>query len=364
MRFIPTHSPIAVHFGSLDTRVLQLRRDSAGMRVVAAIEVPAQGDSRQTRAAEELLGTGRMAPFRGRDCSIGLAAADAAVGLVPVDSREPAKVVQALQSAALRAVKDPEGIQYRYLPLSEDEDETTAMREEYLLLTLGKSVERRCLAAAETLKLRPVSMEPGPCAVARCLHATRPERLDPWGFLHLGFGQTAFGIVHRGELRFLKPMQLSGARLLELLHDALPEDGEVAAADLAQTLMGGGADETGEEAAATDAASVAALRQRSLGQTERILRALRVEAETLAQEVRACLRHFTNRFHDQRVEEIRLTGFGAGLPEIGNALTASLRLETEVARPFTRLGIEAPPHVLAEEHQWCAPLGLALRGLR
>lgn len=363
MRLLPSRSPIAIHFGSLDTRVLQLRQDSAGTRVVATAEAPAQGDSRQGRAAEELLVSGRMAAFRGRDCSIGLAAADAAIGLVPVDSGAPVKVAQALQSAALRAVKDPEGIQYRYLPLSEDSDPAANVRDEYLLLTLGKGVERRCLAAAEALHLRPVSLEPGPCAVARCLHATRPDRQDPWGFLHLGFGRTVFGIVHGGELRFLKPMQLTGARMLELLNDALPE--ECAAEDLAQALLEGAADESTEKAPqGTDAAAVAALQQRAVGQAERVLRALRLEAEGLAQEVRACLRHFSNRYHEARLEDVLLTGFGAGLPEIGNALTASLRIETEVARPFTRLGIEAPPHVLAEEHQWCAPLGLALRSLR
>jgi len=112
-----------------------------------------------------------------------------------------------------------------------------------------------------------------------------------------------------------------------------------------------------------DAAAVASVQQKAVGHATEVLHALRLQAEALAQEVRACLRHFANRHRGARLAELKLAGFGAGLPEVATALENALALPITVAQPFTSLGITAPEEVLADQHQWCVPLGLALRSL-
>lgn len=103
------------------------------------------------------------------------------------------------------------------------------------------------------------------------------------------------------------------------------------------------------------------IQRQAVGNARVILQALKMEMEALSAEVRACVRHFSNRHRGQQIQSIRLTGFGASLPEVENAVCTAMTLETRIARPFTELCIKAPEEVLAEEHLWTIPLGLALR---
>ena len=55
VKFITRNSPIAVHFGALDTRVLQLKGGPGGWSVRAAETVDGSGTTRHMTAAEALL---------------------------------------------------------------------------------------------------------------------------------------------------------------------------------------------------------------------------------------------------------------------------------------------------------------------
>jgi Tfp pilus assembly PilM family ATPase len=84
----------------------------------------------------------------------------------------------------------------------------------------------------------------------------------------------------------------------------------------------------------------------------------------VAQEVRACLRHYANRHRGAKLNQVFLTGFGANLPEVETSLANALQIPTEVAKPFIKLGIDAPKHVLEDQHLWAVSLGLAMRGYK
>lgn len=357
-------TPVCVHFGSLDTRILQMDGGVGKWKVIAAECIPAQGRGRHTTVAEDLAPRTSALGFRGKDCLVALSGKDVAISRVPLDEHNRQRMAQVLKETASRAVQDPEGILFRYLPLNggdEQEVEGANVREEYLLMSVGQSELRRCTAAAETLRWNPCGIEAGAFPLARALQAVQQDEEDAWGFLHLGFGHSMFGIVHRGEVGFLKPMQLDGERLLSTLDSALTSFDPGSGNSLTD-LIAGGADDEDAGRPSVDATTVLSLNQRAIGHATELLHALRMEAQSVAQEVRACVRHFANRHHGARLSSVFLTGFGAGLPEVETALGNALDLPTSVARPFTALGIDAPEHVLEDEHMWCTALGLAIRG--
>ncbi|MFT7517318.1 MAG: Tfp pilus assembly PilM family ATPase [Myxococcota bacterium] len=356
MKLITRTSPIAIHFGALETRFLQLDGGPRGWSVRVAEEVEATGAGKHTTVVENMLSRLKGTKMRGKDCLASLSGDDVSISLVPVNEHNCERIQQTLQDTALRSVSDPEGVVYRYIPLNNNLE----TREELLLLSVGQSEKRRCEGAITDMRLRPCGLEISAFPLARSLQAMQGDTGTPWGFLHLGFGHSFFGIMQDNELRFLKPMQLSGERLFDTLDNILNVE-DVQELDLTKIVLEG-PDSSASEA--TQATSVSKLAELAIGRAADLLNALSLESEALAQEVRACLRHYANRHHGSKLNQIFLTGFGANLPEVESSLATALDMPTEIAKPFTKLGIDAPQHVLDNQHLWAAPLGLAMRGYK
>lgn len=359
---LAARSPIAVHFGALDCRLLQLSEGRRGHAVSACETVAATGRTRQTAVAETLAPRLKTLGFHGRDCAIGLSSQEVAMTQIPIDGDHRARRAAILQDAAARAVQDEEGVEYRCLAVHDEADaEGDAGREEYLVFAVGAADKRRSLTAVEALKWRAIGMEASPFPLVRALTPAGAAADGAWGVLHLGFGHSFFAIVGGSEIRFLKQMHLTGEKLLATLHSALQDEpaGGRDAAQLARLLNSGGADRVSERQVGP--AALPDVQRLAVGRAQAVLDALKLETEAFAGEVRACMRHFANRHSGVRLETLRLSGFGAGLPELEAVIGGALAVETRVARPFTERGIRAPEVVLAEEHLWTIPLGLALR---
>lgn len=375
--FDPRGSPLALHFGSLETRLLELRGGPGRWRVTAAESFPARGRTRHAEAAAAIKPRLKALRLRQKDAAVALAGDTVSVSLVPVDEHSRPRLAVLLQETAVRAVQDDEGVVFRSLKLATGGHEGGTLRDEYLLLAVGQSEIRRCQEALRALGMRPVGLEMNAFPVARALHLARPEVEAPWAYLHLGFSQGLFGIVDGGEVRFLKPLQVSGERLLETIQRRLARGGDDAAPSVSDLLSGGTPGTAGQAGAGEDAepgedagvalapvpatATLGALREAAVARAQDVLAALHLQAASLAAELRACMRHFASRFPGRQVSDVRLTGFGADLPGVDEALTRALGLPVTKARPFTELGIRAPDSVLAEEARWTAALGLALR---
>ncbi len=358
MKLITRTSPIAVHFGALETRILQLDGGPSGWSVRCAEEVEAAGSGRHMTVVENLQPRLKELKTRGKDCLVSLSGDDVAVSLVPVDEHNRSKMQQTLRDTALRSITDPEGVVYRYIPLNGNTDEDNLQaREELLLLSVGQSEKRRCEDAVDNLRMRTCGLEISAFPLARGLQAMHGDLESPWGFLHLGFGHSFFGIMQGGELRFLKPMQLNGERLVATLDKVL----NVEDIDLNKLIFD---DDDSNPSESTQATSISQLAEQAIGRGAELLHALRLESESVAQEVRACLRHYANRHRGAKLGQVFLSGFGASLPEVESSLATALQIPTEIAKPFTKLGIDAPKHVLENQHLWAIPLGLAMRGYK
>lgn len=358
---LTSRSPIAVYFGAQDCRLLQLAVGRRGLSVAAYEVVEAAGRTRQTAVAEALAPRLKSLAFRGRDCAIGLSNQEVAMTLIPIDAASRPRRAAILQETAARAVEDEDGVEYRCLPVHEEEAAgTDSAREEYLVFTVGSSNKRRSLNAIEALKWRAVSMEAAPFALVRALASQDSGNDQVWGVLHIGFSHSLFAVVEGTEIRFLKQMHLTGERLLGTLHAALQESGSNSsdAAQLARMLN------VGADGAADSRVGPSLLpdvQRLAVGRGQSVLDALKLETEAFAGEVRACIRHSANRHGGARLQSLRLSGFGAGLPEMESVLSSTLAVDAHVARPFSERGIRAPETILAEEHLWAIPLGLALR---
>ncbi|MDP6941658.1 MAG: hypothetical protein QGH51_06475 [Planctomycetota bacterium] len=352
MKIITKTSPVALHFGALDTRLLQLEGGPGGWSVRSASIYSAQGKARHAQAAEQVAEERRALRLIGKDALIGISSDAVSVNLVPIDDNNRGRLQQVLKDTATRSSQDSEGLEFRYIPITGSE--MVGSREDYLLLTVGASELRRCRAAVESLGMRPAGMEMGAFPIARALQEVHSGEEDPWGFLHLGFGQSLFGVVHQGEICFLKPMQLTGSSLLSQMEITLSNSEKVGPS----VLFDAPSTSDGQ----IDSNTISNLHQQSVGHAVELLHSLKSEAESIAQEIRACLRHFATRNKGARMSCLELTGFGSSLPEVENALGKSLDLPVGLATPFLSLGIQAPPQVRAEEHLWCTALGLAMRG--
>ena len=356
-----SRSPIAVYFGALDCRMLQLS-EGRQRSVLAHQVVESAGRTRQTGVAEALAPKLKTLGFRGRDCAIGLSNQEVAMTLIPIDAQSRPRRAAILQETAARAVADEEGVEYRCLAVHEEEESgADSAREEYLVFTVGSSDKRRSLGAIEALKWRPISLEAAPFPLVRALAPADPDPSHAWGVLHVGFSHSLFAIVEGTEIRFLKQMHLTGERLLATLHRALQDSSTAStdAAQLARILNAGGAEAAGESHVGP--AVLPDVQRLAVGRASAVLDALKLETEAFAGEVRACIRHFANRHGGVRLESLRLSGFGAALPEMESVISNVLAVDARIARPFTERGIRAPEEILAEEHLWTIPLGLALR---
>lgn len=357
-----SRSPIAVHFGALDTRLLQLFEGRRHHAVAACEVVDAAGRSRQTAVAETLAPRLKQLGFHGRDCAIGLSSQEVSTTLIPIDAQSRPRRAAILQETAARAVQDEEGVDYRCLSLHvrANQDGGT-VHEEYLVFALGASDKRRSLTACEALGWRPVSMEAAPFALVRALAPVNGADGQVWGVLHVGFSHSLFAIMQGHEIRFLKQMHLTGERLLATLHRSLQDESAPTqdAAQLARLLNAGGADAQAE--ARVGPGVLHDVQRMAVGRAGAVLEALRLETEAFAGEVRACIRHFASRHGGMRLETLRLSGFGASLPELEAVIGGALSVDATVARPFSERGIRAPDAILNEEHLWTIPLGLALR---
>lgn len=354
-------SPIAVHFGALDCRILQLTEGRRSLSVAAHEVVECMGRTRQTAAAEALAPRLKSLGFHGADCAIGMSSQEVSMTLIPIDAQSRVRRAAILQETAARAVQDQEGVEYRCLAVHEEEEATgESGREEYLVFTIGSSDKRRSMTAVEALKWRPVSMEASPFPLVRALSPTSGTVSECWGVLHLGFSHSFFAIVKGTEIRFLKQMHLTGERLLATLHQALRDDAASSqdAARLARMLNSSQAEGSESQVGPSVLPDV---QRRAVGRADAVLKALKLETEAFAGEARACMRHFANRQSGVRLELLQLSGFGAALPELEGVISNALAVDARVARPFTARGIRAPEAIMAEEHLWTIPLGLALR---
>jgi len=365
MPLVTRFSPIGLHFGSLDTRLLQLTGSPRGWTVRAAESTAAQGATRQSEAATSL-STRLKGLTLGKDAALSTTIAHAGLTVVPVDQSQADRLRATLEEAAARSLEDAEGINYRYLPLA-NHTQAAQEREEYLLLCLGQSEQRRCTAACDVLGLRPVGLELSAFPVARALTYANREQKDnkeAVGFLHLGFDHAFFGIASGGEMRFLKPIERTGADLLDSMQKAAEPLEDPHANAFNANLLAPDAEAAEEDTvvnSGTASTMLAHIKRQAEEQGAMMLRTLRVEGATLGQEIRACLRYFHARNPGTSVGRVELAGFGAGLPGLTDVLEQSLKIDVDLAQPFTQIGIGAPAEILREQHLWCAPLGLALR---
>ncbi|MBK6940619.1 MAG: pilus assembly protein PilM [Planctomycetes bacterium] len=317
-------SPIGIDIAHDVTRLLQLESDGLDVRVAAYAEVRAPQAAANPAAPQDAGESPFDAPayanavklalrergFRGKRAVVGLPPGLLIERHVKVDSLEP----DPLRDALLYELEDAfpgDAPLIQYLEVGDVMDRGER-RHELVLLAAALNPVREVVAFVERCGLEPAAVDVEGVALPRGMLRRRRRSSDAEqhvGIIHVSEHATLLTICGGGRTLFMKALPLGTAQL-------------VAAA--AQRL-----DLTRDEvlAAGRDPEQEAEL-------APGIVAALRLPLDSLAMELSACLRYHAASRRSQAGIELFLTGTGAQVPGLSDALAQALESKITRADPF------------------------------
>ncbi len=352
--------PIGVEVGASGVRMIQLRHGRAGWHVVAASEQifaqPVTDDlsARQSTVQNSIALAKAKAPFEGSDCISCLATSDMlfrAVRLPQMTDDELTKA--AAWEAADRFDAEVDDLQTFWIRAGEV-TQGNEKRDEVILVAVPRVQVEGHLDALIANHLRPIAVDASFAAVTRstCRTLRRESDLSTVQMLIDIGPKLSTVIVTRGnEFAFLKTVKVGGESFDGAVARALNMSQEEAW-DLRTRRMQPQA-ENGAHAT-EDRVSRA------------VFEAIRPFMHDLAQEVALCLRYYSVTFRGARPTVVKIVGPNAAEPYLAEILTEHLKINTEVARPFSGINI-SKMNLRADRREsahpeWATVLGLTLRG--
>lgn len=339
------HSPIGVSLEGDGIRLLQLehRGDEAKVHASAAILEPANeaGELWTPDLAAKVRKTLKSGGFQGHRAVVSVPAAHVVERHVKVDSLEG----QALHDQLLFELEPsfPNDVPIvQHLNVGEVM-ERGEKRHELIVLAASLKAVQSLLGFLESADLEPVALDSEGCALVRCYMQHRRRACDinrQTALVHIGPASTLMTITAGGHPMFMKQLPLGALELIETVRKRL---------DLApeEFCICPGGDRVDAE--------------REL--SEHVAGALRLQLDTLALELSACLRYHAASRRGTGPLDILLTGLGSELPGLANALGEALAQPISRPDPFGAAfsGIPADRTTSAHFPLWSIPLGLALR---
>lgn len=217
-------------------------------------------------------------------------------------------------------------------------------RHELIVLAAGLKPVNALLDFLERADLEPIAIDAPGCALIRCFMHRRRRSSDSetqTAILHIGADATLMTITAGGHPMFMKQLPLGSKQLFETISQRLG-----LARDEVRCCPG-----TGVEL--DDAADFG----------QELMNALRLHVDSLALELSACLRYHAASRRASSALEILLTGDGAEIPGLSDALAATLDQTISRPDPFSPYysGVAADRRTGSHFPQWAMCLGLALR---
>lgn len=346
-------SPIGIDVAHDVTRLLQLESDGQDVRVAAYAEVraPQASPSAAPAADSELAALADPAyaeavrrtlqerGFRGKRAIVGLPQSQLIERHVKVDSIEP----DALRDALLYELEDAfpgDAPLIQYLEVGDVMDRGER-RHELVLLAAALGPVRDVVSFVERCGLEPAAADVEGVALPRAMLRRRRRSSDAEqhvGIIHISEHATLLTICGGGRTLFMKALPLGTAQFV---------------AAVAQRL-----DLTRDEvlAAGRDPEQEAEL-------APGIVAALRLPLDSLAMELSACLRYHAASRRSQAGIELLVTGTGAQVPGLADALAAALESKVVRADPFAPAFAALPKQgVPRDAFAYGVALGLALHG--
>jgi type IV pilus assembly protein PilM len=196
------------------------------------------------------------------------------------------------------------------------------------------------VAFVEACGMEPAALDAQGCALIRCFMRRRRRQSDAevhTAIIHLGDDATLLAITGAGHPLFMKQLPVGANQMFREIEQRL---------DLPRSELRFADDD--EEAQAELAPRVAA--------------ALRLQLDSLCQELQACLRYHAASRRSPSGLELILSGSGTAIPGIAAIMSKTLGAPVQRSDPFTPAytGLE-PAAGLKDVAVWNVSLGLALR---
>jgi len=369
--------PIGLDIGHGSIKMIQLLIDDGQMSVHAAdemrIEVDPDSDEQARRSAvisaiKRILAKGS---FIGKDVVSCLPSGKLKITSVRLAEADPGAIERSLRKeAAQRFGLDTEEDPMDYL-VAGSVRQGDEVKNELILFATDSETIKDHIGMLEEAGLRPVAIDPIPCALFRSFGRSlrRQEDLERTVvFVDVGQRFTTVVFGHGREISLVKQIGIGGERFVqeiatklgvsvgqaETLRDALRTSKEASLiddADVPESVMG-------KEEHAIDAST-----------RDMITDVANSVAEDLAREISLCLRYYTVTFRGARVERAVFAGGGAYEDILINVLKRQLVVEVEIAEPLRGLDLSSRRASLNFQSdrrgrlcEWAVAVGLSLKG--
>jgi len=365
------YRPIGLDIGHEYIKMIQLAVTGGHFNVLAAekvgIEIAEDADDDERRrfiaaAIRQMLGRGL---FRGRNVVCCLPNNDLKITSFRLAEEQKQQVEDALKKEAGQRFgfdSDREMIQYIYAGNVRQGD---SVKNELILFACNNEAVKGYIELLEAGGLRPVGLDPIPCALFRSFERSlrrQEDREQTVVSIDLGSRYTTVVFGRAGEIGFVKQIPIGGQDF----------DREVAAklgVELSQAnllrrqLMPG--DMRDLPAAASVESDSAAEGELDRATRQGMVDVIGSAASELAREISLCFRYYTVTFRGRRVEHALFTGGGAYDNILLGVLKRRLNMEVEVAQPLKGFDISSVEFdgdrrgLLCE---WAVAVGLSLKG--
>lgn len=337
-------STIGLDIGSHAVKLIEISRTPTGIQLLAAGSMPTPPKALTSPVAADLEALAYVIKQLVKETG----AKSEEVNVALPESQVFTRVIDVpqLSSRELTSAIQWEAEQYIPLPLDQVNMDFTIIRDakmtgtgkmEVLLVAAPKALIERYMSLLEMADLVPIAAETEIIAYSRSL-AKSVANLKNVMIISIGAQTTDLAILHGGLLIFARSVAAGG--------DALTRA-------LAQNL---------------DFTSVQAEEyKRTYGLQKGVLEgklviALEPIMGTVLNEVKRAIAYFGERYANERIEAIVLSGGSAKLPGIVSYMTESVNIETQLANPWVGIQKDARFGVLnSEGTAFAVAVGLALR---
>lgn len=370
------YRPIGLDFGHNCIKMIQLEVNGSFISVVDAAKVSVapdiNGDREKrkefiTSAVKRLLTEGN---FKGREVVLSMPNDELRITSLRTVQRETERIEEILtKEVTNRFDLEPEKDIVNYM-LAGSVYEGDEVKNEYILFALKDQVVREHIDMLEKADLKPVGIDPIPCALYRSFSRVlrrQEDREQTEVFIDVGSRSSTLVLGRGCDINFVKNIQIGTENFNQEIAKRLGI--EVSEAEmLRKRLLSRNRkpiiSTSEKDFSKTDDTMV---HQEGLDAStcQIMIDAISSVAEELAKEISLCFRYYTVLFRGKRVERATFTGGGAYENILLNVLKRRMALSIEVAGPFngidiTRVNFNGDRRGLLCE--WAVAVGLGLKG--
>lgn len=367
--------PIGLDIGHGSIRMIQLLIDDGQMSVVAADEIHIEmdtNDDEQARrnavvsAIKKMLAKGN---FLGKDVVSCLPSGKLKITSIRLADGDADAIERSLRKeAAQRFGLDPEKDAMDYL-VAGSVRQGDEVKNELILFATDNETIKDHIEMLEEAGLRPVAIDPIPCALFRSFGRSlrRQEDLERTVvFIDVGSRFTTVVFGHGREISLVKQIPIGGERFVQQVAEKLSISNDEAET-LRKSLR---IDRKSSSLKSDHSESQVAEGEPEIDASTRdmITDAVSSVAEDLAREISLCLRYYSVTFRGARVERAIFAGGGAYEGILMDVLRRQLVVEIEMAEPLRGVDLSSKGASLNFHSdrrgvlcEWTVAVGLSLK---